>query len=110
MPISLFFFLSVRRIVGDRHSRADFLVAAYFRAGAEVNVPHLFPLLHRDLVTRERDDLSSHLGSLCECSATKRERLAAAIAMRIDFIFIMAFNPGISQTQVFMGAVRRPCS
>ena len=73
MPMSLFLFLSVRRIVGDRHSRADFLVAAYFRAGGEVNVPHLFPTLHCDLVARDRDDFSSHVGSLRECRATKRE-------------------------------------
>ena len=71
--MSLFFFLSVRRIVGDRHSRADFLVAAYFRAGGEVNVPHLFPFLHRDLVARDRDDFPCHVRSLRECRATKRE-------------------------------------
>ncbi len=71
--MSLFFFLSVRRIVGDRHSRADFLVAAYFRAGGEFNVPHLFPLLHCDLVARDRDDFPSHVRSLRECRATKRE-------------------------------------
>jgi hypothetical protein len=72
-PDKLILFLSVRRIVGDRHSRADFLVAAYFRAGGEVNVLHLVPALDRDLVARDRNDFSSHLGSLRECRATKRE-------------------------------------
>jgi hypothetical protein len=86
-------FLSVRHSVGDRYSRADCLVAAYFRAGGEVDVPHLFPALHRDFVARDRDDFSSHLGSLRECPATKRE--ACRSDRDDDFIFVMALNPGI---------------
>jgi hypothetical protein len=82
-----------------------FLSPLTFVLAVRVNVPHLFPAVHRDFVARDRDDFSSHL-AVCVNAALLSVRLAAAIAMRIDFIFIMALNPGILPTQAFMRAVR----
>jgi hypothetical protein len=44
--------------------------------------------------------------AVCANAVLLSVRLAAAIAMRIDFIFIMALIPAYRQTQAFMRAVR----